>query len=160
MQFRPFLIRLYYFQYTIFYRKSQTSQPPQWEIADVSLKLTYTIDNVSDMFSADRRDGKWIPIMIVPENRRGHSVPEHIPVKSISQKAFTQKNKKSFGKIIEKEITLWYTKSVRACERAIPCKVARRSLCGIAKGLFTSTKLSKDEEALYDKSTVYGNRFA
>ena len=77
--------------------------------------------------------------MIVLENRRGHSVPEHIPIKSISQKAFTQKNKKSFEK---------------------------KSLCGIleafglVKDLFTSTKLSKDEEALYEKSTVYGNRFA
>ena len=75
-----------------------------------------------DTFSADRRDGERILIMIVSENRRGHSVPEHIPIKSISQKAFTQKNKKSFGKIIEKEITLWYTRSVRACERAIPHK--------------------------------------
>ena len=155
MQFRPFLIRLYYFQYTIFYRKSQTSQPPQWEIADVSLKLTYTIDNVSDTFSADRRDGERIPIMIIPENRRGHSVPEHIPIKSISQKAFTQKNKKSFGKIIEKEITLWYTKNVRAYLQAQNCRKTRRLY--MRKVQFTETVLRDANQSLMATRLPYAD---
>ena len=93
--------------------------------------------------------------MIIPENRRGHSVPEHIPIKSISQKAFTQKNKKSFGKIIEKEITLWYTKNVRAYLQAQNCRKTRRLY--MRKVQFTETVLRDANQSLMATRLPYAD---